>query len=62
MFDWIKVFFGLPSCRGCRWRRFFGLYCGCRARGFFRPRAWDFTGYACWYYANPPRTGREDPA
>ena len=60
MFDWIKLLLGLAPCAGCRWRRCFGLYCGCPNTGHFPHKAWNFTGYGCWHYASPPRMYPED--
>ena len=52
MFDLIKIFLGMPTCRGCRYRRFWGLYCGCKEKGVFPHKAWDSNANWCWHYAD----------
>ena len=48
MFDWIKRLLGRTDCKGCVYRRFFGLYCGKRG-GILPHSAWQ--RYGCWHYA-----------
>lgn len=52
MFDLIKMFLGMPTCRGCRYRRFWGLYCGCKEKGVFPHKAWDSKANWCWHYTD----------
>lgn len=49
MFDFVKVLFGLSSCRGCKYRRLLGLYCGCP-----HPRHGAWQRYGCWNYSSEP--------
>lgn len=48
MFDWIKRLLGLTDCKGCVYRRCWGLYCGKRG-GILPHSAWQ--RYGCWHYA-----------
>lgn len=48
MFDWIKRLLGLTDCRGCVYRRCWGLCCGKRG-GILLHSAWQ--RYGCWHYA-----------
>lgn len=48
MFDWIKRLLGLTDCKGCVYRRFWGLFCGKRG-GILPHNAWQ--RYGCWHYA-----------
>lgn len=51
MFNAIKAILGLSSCRGCRYTRLGGLYCGCpRPEHALLHRAWRRLG--CLFYAN----------
>lgn len=49
MFDWIKRLLGLTDCKGCVYRRFWGLYCGKRG-GMLPHSAWQKFG--CWHFVN----------
>lgn len=48
MFDLIKRLLGRTDCKGCVYRRFWGLYCDKRG-GMLPHSAWQKFG--CWHYA-----------
>ena len=53
MSDFIKALLGRSTCRHCRFRRMWGLYCGYRRdrrRDFTTDSAWQ--KYGCWHYVD----------
>lgn len=53
MFDLIKLILGMPTCRGCRYRRFWGLLCGYKKKDSIFPISnWSRNDLWCWHYVD----------
>ena len=62
MFDLIKMFLGRSHCKGCKYRRFWGLFCGNKSPKpkFYEREAWN--KYGCWDYVEDLRAMRTKKA